>query len=416
MLISFGGVHLVYWPNILKLWARWLPFPFLKAWFPPKAIPTWNPDNPIGFRVASFFLAFRYHFAALAGALAAWIFWPKSDHFTPEKRKIALFLSILLLSFFFLHAWAALGNEYCVFCFPTYTTFYAGVGLLLLAVTLPAWDLNPGVWRRWLGALSFLVMLAGMAYSAEGSAEKMLGEYFYKRLLATPLPGFRGAQIWQLLANKFLLEYEIIYDGFHTWLPVFAAVSLGLLILALTKLLLKVRQHRVPEKDRVLFPQLSWSAGIIIIFVLGSVLAPLPVVAGDHTSYDCTGDVLPAYEATGAILTRTIPPGSKVFWAGSSPVTLLYLAGAQIYPPQLHGAYSFRISDDDNALVKYGWWNEHLAEKWLNEADFVLAEQKNLGKKDWLSTAGRLDNFELVGQAAFPLCGENAATFVYRRK
>jgi hypothetical protein len=94
----------------------------------------------------------------------------------------------------------------------------------------------------------------------------------------------------------------------------------------------------------------------------------------------------------------------------------LYLANAQIYPPQLHGAYSFRISEDDNALLKYGWWNEHLAEKWLNEADFVLAEQKNLGKKDWLSTAGHLDNFELVGQAASPLCGEDAATLVYRRK
>jgi len=405
MLISFGGVHLAYWPNILKLWAKWLPFPFLQPWFSPKAIPNWNPDNPLGFRVASFFLAFRYHFAALAGALAAWIFWPKTGRISAEKQKISIFLSVLLLSFFLLHAWAALGNEYCVFCFPTYTTFYAGVGLLLVVVTVGDWNFSPPAWRKWSSAIGFLVMLAGMAYSAESAAGQMLGEYFYKRLLATPLPGLHGAQIWQVLANKFHLDYGIIYDGFHTWLPVIAAVGLGLVVFVGLKIFL------VNQKSTV-----SWSVGIIGILLLCSTFAPVPVLAGDYRSYDCAGDVIQAYETTGAILAKTIPSGSKVFWAGYSPVTLLYLPGAQIYPAQLNGIYSYRISEDDNAMVKYGWWNEHLAQKWLGEADFVLAEQKNLGKDDWLGAGGRLDNFEQVAQSAPLSCREDAATFVYRRK
>ncbi len=412
MLLVFGGLHLVYWPNILQLWAKWLPFGFLKAWFPPKTIPTWQPDNPAGFRIASFFLAFRYHFAALAGALASLVFWPKKDAFKPGHFKIAVFLTCLLLAFFLLHAWAALGNEYCVFCFPTYTAFYAGAGLLLAAVTLPGWNLNPPAWRKWLGGLAFLALLAGMMYSAEGAAETMLGSLFYKHLLSLPVPGFRGAQLWQLFANKLHLEYTYIYDRAHTWFPVFAALIIWLALFAGLWALTRARKAGVS----ILRPGLAIGLAVALFIGLGSLLAPIPVLAGDYTSYDCPGDVIPGYEAAGTQLAKAIPSGSKIFWAGYSPVSLLQIPGAQIYPPQLHGAYSFRISADDDALLKYGWWNEHLAEKWLAEADFVLAEGKNLGKNDWLMTAGHLNNFTLVTQTAPQNCQDSSAMFLYRRK
>ena len=158
------------------------------------------------------------------------------------------------------------------------------------------------------------------------------------------------------------------------------------------------------------------SSAVALFIGLGSLLAPIPVLAGDYTSYDCPGDVIPGYEAAGTQLAKAIPSGSKIFWAGYSPVSLLQIPGAQIYPPQLHGAYSFRISADDDALLKYGWWNEHLAEKWLAEADFVLAEGKNLGKNDWLMTAGHLNNFTLVTQTAPQNCQDSSAMFLYRRK
>lgn len=444
MLVTFGGVHLVYWPEILKLWAKWLPFGFLKAWAPPKTIPTWNPDNPLEFRIASFFLAFRYHFAAMAGSLAAWIFWPKKEKLKPGAFQAAVFLSFLISVLFLLHAWAALGNEYCVFCFPTYTAFYAGLGLLLVALTLPAWNLNPPAWRKWLGGLAFFALLAGMAYSAEGAAESMLGGLFYKRLLAIQVPGLNGALLWQVLANKFHLEYKTIYDSVHTWFPVGLALGFGLAVFLVVQTLTwknhaekagpaSVHQLANILLDRPIATVSTWGLVLVIIFVVGSLLAPVPVLAGDYNSYDCASDVIPAYEAAGVLLAKSIPPGSKVFWAGYSPVTLLYIPGAEIYPAQLHGAYSFRISADDDALLKYGWWNEQMAEKWLKEADYILAEQKNLGKNDWLLQAGRLDSFELVTQSAPLTCallpasvplnntgadgGEaTVAMFLYRRK
>lgn len=400
MLVTFGGIHLFYWPDILQLWAKWLPLPFLKPWFPPKTIPTWNPDNPLGFRAASFFLAFRYHFAALAGALAAWVLWPKSEKTKNENQKIAVFLSVLLFAFFILHAWAALGNEYCVFCFPTYTSFYGGVGLLLAAVTLPAWNLNPPLWRKGLGAVSFLGLLAGMAYSAEGTAESLLGDLFYKRLLALPVP-FLKAQIWQIVANKFHLEYKTVYDATHAWFPVFVAVAFGLVVLAVAQILPGRKSSG------------ALGVGIVALTLMGSLFSPIPLLAGEYNSYDCQGDVISGFEAAGAELARVIPAGFSVYWAGYSPVTLLSLPSVTIYPAQLHGAYSFRIADNDDALLKYGWWNQHLAEKWLNEADFVLVEQRNLDNQDWL--AEQLADFEPVLATAPQSCRADSAMLVFRK-
>ncbi|MEI7844894.1 MAG: hypothetical protein WCK35_03725 [Chloroflexota bacterium] len=441
MLITFGGVHLVYWPNILKLWSKWLPFAFLKPWFPPKTLPTWNPDNPLEFRLASFFLTFRYHFAALIGSLATWMFWPKENHpsaddqkrpvFSRDRYKIAVFLSGLLIVFFLVHAWAALGNEYCVFCFPTYTAFYASLGLLLVAVTLPAWNLNPPSWRKWLGLVVFLGLLAGMAYSAEDAAENLLGRLFYKNLLALQVPGLHGALLWQVLANKFQISYETLIDSVHTWFPVLVNLTIGMALLVIPEFFSLFTNYQSQHKKN--YPNIkpyqtakpAWSIRFLLVLIFaGSFLAPAPVIAGDYNSYDCTYDVLPSYEKAGAQLAKIIPTGSKIFWAGYSPVTLLSLPQAKIYPAQIHGTYSFRISIEDDALLKYGWWNESLAEKWLNEADFILAEQKNLDKKDWLSKSDRLDNFELVFQSNpdsnntqnAPQTCNAVALFLYRRK
>lgn len=406
--IIFGGLHLIYWPNILQIWAQWLPLPFLKPWASPQSLPSWNPDNPLGFRLASFFLVFRYHFAALVGALATWIFWPKEWKSTAQF-KVSVYLSFLLFVFFVLHAWAALGNEYCVFCFPTYTSFYSGVGLLLIAATLPSWQFKVPAWRKWLGGFVMVGLLAGMAYSAEGTVESLLGKMFYKHLLSIPMPGLNGAQVWQVVANKFRLEYGIIYDTMHTWFPVMLAVLFGLGLLAGLKGLNGRKNSATSGRS---FPQ-----AFLIFLLLGTVFSPSRLLAGEYNSYDCQSDVIPGYEKMGADLAKIIPPGSRVYWAGYSPVTLLYLPGIKIYPAQLHGVYSFRVSNDDNALMKHGWWNQHLAEIWLSEADFVLAEERSTAHNDWLTEAMQKDGYQEVAvtgpQAA---CQPDSFFHVFRRK
>jgi hypothetical protein len=397
----FGGIHWLYWPNILRLWAKWLPFSFLQPWFPPPNTPVWNPDNPAGFRVASFFLAFRYHFTAMFGALVAWILWPAG--ITTERRKIFTFLSVLFLAFITLHAWAALGNEYCVFCFPTYTTFYSGIGLLLLAVAIPGWTLAAPAWRKGLGSLLLLALLGGMAYSAEGTAETLLGENFYKRLLSLQVPGMGGAQVWQIVANKFQLEYETLFELVHAWFPVAVAVGLGLVIFGAAVMLLGRKNSA------------ALGAGFAFLLILGTLFSSSPLLGGEYAAYDCPQDVLPAYESAGRQISAVVPPGAKVFWNAYSPVTLLYLPQARVHPGQLHGVYSLRISDDSDALLRYGWMNQAVSEAWLNQADFVLVSGRNLGRNDRLQSALDAD-FSLVLETAPISCQPDSEILVFQRK
>jgi len=399
ILLTFGGVHLLYWPNILRLWARWLPFPFLAPFYAPEHIPTWSPEPPFGFRLASFFLAFRYHFAALVGALSVLVFWPKKN----PNNKIVIFLSVLLAVFFALHAWAALGNEYCVFCFPTYTAFYGGVGLLLIAASLPYWNLTPPPWRAWTGFIALLILLAGMAYSAEGTVRDLLPENFYRRLVMLPMPGFGEAQIWQVFANKFGLEMRDITDTVQVIFPVTVALT-GAILLALL-ILLAIRSFA--SKSVLAYTFLA-------LFVFGSLFSPSVLLAGEYQGYSCPGNTLPGYETVGAALAERIPPGSKVYWNGYAPTTLLYLPGVQILPGQLHGGYSFRISDDDAGLRRYGWTNQSINEKWLAESDFVLLEARNIDKNGWLES--QLSAFELVFKSGPQSCREDSVLYLYRRK
>ena len=247
-----------------------------------------------------------------------------------------------------------------------------------------------------------------MAYSAEGTAESLLGELFYKRLLATPIPFLNGAQAWQVVSNKFRLEYEIIYNAAHAWFPVVVAVAFGLVVLAVSKLL-SGRKNSAPLRGTS-----GLGAGIVALTLIGSMFSPSPLLAGEYNSYDCQGDVISGFETAGTELAKAVPAGSSVYWAGYSPVTLLSLPGATIYPSQLHQTYSFRISEDDDAVLKYGWWNQHLAEKWLSEANFVLVEQRNLGHNGWLDE--QLANFEQVLVTAPQSCRPDSAMLVYRKK
>lgn len=402
-LLVFGGVHLAYWPNILRLWARWVPLPFLQAWAPPPNTPTWTPDNPLGFRVASFFLVFRFHFAAMVGAFASWIFWP-NEWKSRIQFKATVFLSVLLMVLFILHGWAALGNEYCVFCFPTYTTFYSGLGLILAALTLPSWRLNPPFWRKALGVLGMLALLVGMAYSAEGALANLLGPDFYKNLLALPAPGFSGAQVWQVAVNKFRVEYRDVYDAAHVWVPMIAAGAFGLALFTGWKL------FNGKKNSAAL-------GGLVLFLSIGTIFSPSILLAGEYNSYDCQTDVIPDYQAVGAELAEIIPAGSSVYWVGYSPITLLALPNAKIYPAQLHGVYAFRISNDDDALLKYGWWNQHLAETWLQTADYVLVEARNMSRNDWLSDAldsGAYRKVAVTGPQAS--CQSDSFFTVFRRK
>jgi hypothetical protein len=132
-------------------------------------------------------------------------------------------------------------------------------------------------------------------------------------------------------------------------------------------------------------------------------------------NYDCGGDVVGGYEAVGAHLQRLIPAGASVYWAGGlSPVPLLYLPRAEIFPAQLNGDYSFRIGGEPASLERFGFWNAELAESWLQRAEYALVEQREL--TGWLAQAVGSEQFEeLPPSPPAVSCRADSWIHVYRR-
>lgn len=391
MSLVFGGLHALYWPNILRLWAKWLPLPFLNAFSPPPNTPTWNPSSPLGFRIASLFLAFRWHFAALFGAFCSLTlgrFW--------RRRPEALFLLVFFWSSFALHAWAALGNDYCVFCFSTYTVFYAGAGLLLTVLTVLEWDFSPRRLRAWLAGLGTTALLGGMGYAAEGALRDLLPHNFYRRLVSLPAPGFGGAQLWQVWVNKWGGDLPAVTALAQALTPIAAGMLMAWLALTVGN-----RLRGRPGLGR----------GMLLLGLTGALMAFSPLLAGERGAYECEQGVIDGYEAAGAVLKQVIPTGAKVYWAGYSPVPLLYLPQVEILPGQLHGVYALRLGKDDAALRRYGWWSESLGQSWLETADFVIVEERNAAALE-----GRLQNFEQTAQTGPQSCEASSALRVYTRK
>ena len=76
--VVFLAFHIYYWPNILTIWAPWLPenlTPFLNPFrLPEDATPIWNPSIDFWNRTIAFFQGIRYHFIPVVGSIFALIF------------------------------------------------------------------------------------------------------------------------------------------------------------------------------------------------------------------------------------------------------------------------------------------------------------------------------------------------------
>jgi hypothetical protein len=157
------------------------------------------------------------------------------------------------------------------------------------------------------------------------------------------------------------------------------AFSLFLSILLLICLVLWIGRwvfRKYWQEHRTFNPGFHWLAMYVFVGTLFTFLAGLL-----PAEYDCGWDVIASYEASGEDLAQKIPPGSKIFWRGGlSAVPLLYLSDYEIYPTQINNGYTFQLQGETDSLLRYGWWNEALSHKWLNEADFILIEGRWVNK------------------------------------
>jgi hypothetical protein len=410
--------HAIYWPGILRIWAHWIPSdvaPFLRPFaHPPGSDPTWNPIVTFDSRVTSFFHGFRFHFVALVGALCALLLWTGRKNWkSPLQFKMAVFLAILLVSMFLFHVWAALGNDYCVFCFPVYLSFFTFLGLFLLVVSFHVWARELPFWRQGLAILAMLLLSTGLGYSAFPE----IGDNFLPLLdLQVPrmgsmriLPG--TVPLGALVQNRFGLAPVDLEQLARRLLSALAGFLVGLGLLGGAGL---VRRRLADQWSAARVPYATLA--LVSFLALGYILSPTIVLGGGYNTYDCSGDVIRGYELAGEHLAQSIPPGSQVYWhGGNSAVPLLYLEGIEIYPAQINGGYSLRKGGDPDALARYGFWSEELARKWASEADFILIEERLFG--GWLGELVEAGGHnELRETPSTVPCRGNASIHIFKKR
>lgn len=405
-------LHALYWPNVLRLWAYWLPSqltPFLADWQSPAgATPSWDPHPPPFSRMMSFLQSFRIHFLSWLGVIAGILLWPQKNGWrSSAHRRGAILLLALFISGAGMHAWASLINDYCVSCFPLYTAFFSSMGILFLVTILASRKSEISRIRQVIVVLLVLLISTSIGFSAFRDLNQVKPELAEKanEIKVTSFLIASEPDLWLVLSEKLDLAEETAHQLVKAIPATILGGMIGVAIIAIVWLVWQSRSRR-PQFGLLL---------LSVFMIIGLLLTPTRVLGGGYTLYDCSGDTITAYEEVGAHLAQTIPANSLVYWKGGlSPVPLLYLPDIRIYPAQLNGDYSLRETGDEDALLRYGWWSMTLAEKWVSEADIVLVEEQFYN--GWLKKAIRVANYsELPISPPTSFCRKDSQIHIFQQ-
>jgi hypothetical protein len=372
-------ISAAYWPDVLKMWALYLPArltPFLDPWRPPVLPPGLNrPD--ISAIVQSLLDGFRFHFVALTGGFFALILWPARKYWRDSNQyRISVFLATAFVVLLGIHAWAGLGNTAInnnnVFTFSPYLAFFDLLGILVFITVFQTLKYRPiPLAKRGLVIVFLLLLSAGIG---RGDFE-VIGD----RLATISFPRVRDffttfkllpgtAYLWQILYNK----YGIEYNTSRMLLPTVGISLVGLLIILLGWVFWLALRRRNPSLY-------SFASFIAIGFlIIGALFSPSVLLGGGFQEWSCKENTLTAFEESGRYLAEVIPTGSQVYWSGGNAAAVLsYLPGIRIFPQQLDGPYNYYQTGSSDELARYGYWNGILAQRWQEEANVFLFQEKD---------------------------------------
>lgn len=367
--VVFISVHIIYWPNILSIYT-FLPSkitPFLNQWritFEDPGITQDVVSRSLLGNIFNFVDAYRYNFLAVLGGVFGLLFFPSKKSWKDQSSyKISLFLWVTFIILIIVHIFAAFGMEsYRVKSYLfRYMGFFGFLGIIILAVSSHSFSRqdNP------------LKIMAMVVIALVSTSTIFLAAYQVIKdpIMNLQVPRTRNLQIlpgstdlWRALSNKFHLSYESL----QMILPAAFGLFVGFLIVGIC--LLVTRQ--LHKRGKVS----GYGYNLFLSLVLfGLVLTPTQIFNSNVISDQCEFDVIQANEQVGDYLNQIIPPGSLVYWdSNNSPVPLLYLENVKVFPPQLDQIWNFNVGGDPDLTYKYGFWNQQLADQWMQEADYLL--------------------------------------------
>ena len=414
----FLGVHVYYWPNILTIWAPWLPAsltPFLDPFRLPKdALTNWDPAIDTWNRTIAFFQGVRYHFIPVVGSIFALILWPRPRDWknaspleAAPAMRAAVFLALVYFILFGMHAWAAVASQYesysCVFCFANYLGFFDPLGILLLVIALSAsWKRNPSNAALIPVVLLVLVLSVGIGFSSF--------ENVGNSILNLPVPRMRDGQflpgttiLVDLIKNRFGFALPVIKRYISSTIGL--AVGIGIL---LTAFLIWRRRFAKEAQRRPSFAFILLN----LYLALGMLLSPLLNAGGSQIH--CQQDLLAANEQLGDHLARVIPADSLVYWDGGLSFTpMVYVPNVRIFPPQINDGYAYKDGGDPDTLLRLGYWNSVLLQQWRDSADIFIIEARRYSSwKDFLNPQ---EFEEYQKPLTAPSCNEGAELRIFHR-
>lgn len=406
----FLAVHIYYWPNILTIWAPWLPdslTPFLNPFrLPAEATPIWNPSNDFWNRVIAFFQGIRYHFIPAVGGIFALIFLSRQrDWKTDPAMRAAIFLALLYFTLFGMHAWAAVASQYesysCVYCFTPYLTFFDPLGIILSVIAISAaWKHEPSRVLQIPIILLILILSAGIGLSSFDNIGAAI--------LNLPVPRMRGGQflpgttaLVDFITNKFGLALLLIKR--------YLASAIGLLGAFVALFVAFIISRRI----KTVQTRPAFSLVLLNVFLaMGLLLSPVLHAGGSRA--DCEQDILSANEQLGAHLARVIPADSLVYWDGGlSFAPMVYLPHVRFFPPQINDGYTFRIGGDSDTLFRFSHWNSELNDQWVKSADVFIIENKRYSS--WKGFFNPQEFEEYQKPTTAPSCEDGTGLRIFHR-
>ncbi|MEM4235260.1 MAG: hypothetical protein QXU75_08965 [Candidatus Methanomethylicaceae archaeon] len=252
---------------------------------------------------------------------------------------------------------------------------------------------------------------------------------FKKGILHIGFPTYKSEFPYFQLSKNFL--FSQIIERFPDLEPSYirlidrglTGIFAGILIIAALMIIyrsISIVNNIYTFKVKKLVPSISFGVPrfsnffIKSLLLLSLLLSPSKILSGGKYVYDCGPQTLKAYINTGKLLASLIPEGSKVYWWSRTPAPLLYVPNIEIYPPQINDIYTFVSEGEDDVLLKLGYWDRSISDKWIKTSDVIIIE-KIYFTNNFLPR-NILDQFTLITLPQQNLCNDDSQLYVYIKK
>jgi len=419
-LVPFIGVHLIFWPGIIELWARWIPkslIPAVEQWSVNIEGTTRLPltERTILDRFVAFIEGVRYHFPAVMGIFTSIFFWPKKWS-TSHQKKISILLISLFSLLFAMHFWNSITLDFNVFAFSVYLGFFDILGILLVITTVNNWNLDTRIPTQIIMSITLFIISLGIAY-ASSEVESSYG-LSIQGLLTRRALSFEGGKIvlapwkwWEVFKGRLGWEYSTTVKITGVLLFMLVALILTFGVSYLLKYLNKTNEYGKK-------PTISYI--LVSFLVLGIILTPTDFLGGSRHIYDCQPGVISTYEKAADEISLHIDDEEQVLWIGTDTevvlIELMEKKSIKIFPQSLNTRYTFRFGGNTDQLASRGFWNEELAQDWIDQSDTLLFEEQAInGWFKHISPLVDMKDFIMVGETSMTGCSSDERILIFQR-